>query len=188
MNITCAYCHIKGHHIKFCAELIEKNRRRDAYKNKMPPMAVRSSPIVKPSPKKTSNIFANLDEFSSEEEGEIVEEESKFRRKSLEDDASLTGSETSCSVGSETSCSVGSETSCSVGSETSCSVGSETSCSVNSWSRRGTKGIVVHIPQVTCGQDLDSDEEYTPSEEFLRFLEASREFLSQYAGVAWIDI
>ena len=143
-------------------------------------MAVRSSPIVKPSPKKTSNIFANLDEFSSEEEGEIVEEESKFRRKSLEDDASLTGSETSCSVGSETSCSVG--------SETSCSVGSETSCSVNSWSRRGTKGIVVHIPQVTCGQDLDSDEEYTPSEEFLRFLEASREFLSQYAGVAWIDI
>jgi len=172
MNITCAYCHIKGHHIKFCAELIEKNRRRDAYKNKMPPMAVRSSPIVKPSPKKTSNIFANLDEFSSEEEGEIVEEESKFRRKSLEDDASLTGSETSCSVGSETSC----------------SVGSETSCSVNSWSRRGTKGIVVHIPQVTCGQDLDSDEEYTPSEEFLRFLEASREFLSQYAGVAWIDI
>lgn len=173
MNITCAYCHIKGHHIKFCEELIEKNRRRDAYKNKMQQMAVRSSPIVKPSlPKKTSNIFANLDEFSSEEEGEIVEEESKFRRKSLEDDASLTGSETSCSVGSETSF----------------SVGSETSCSVDSWSRRGTKGIVVHIPQVTCGQDLDSDEEYTPSEEFLRFLEASREFLSQYAGVAWIDI
>jgi hypothetical protein len=165
MNITCAYCHIKGHHIKFCEELIEKKRRRDAYKNKMPQMAVRSSPIVKPSsPKKTSNIFANLDEFSSEEEGEIVEEESKFRRKSLEDDASLTGSETSCSVGSETS------------------------CSVDSWSRRGTKGIVVHIPQVTCGQDLDSDEEYTPSEEFLRFLEASREFLSQYVGVAWIDI
>ena len=162
MNITCAYCHIKGHHIKFCEELIEKNRRRDAYKNKTPTplMAVRSSP----SPKKTSNIFANLDGFSSEEEeGEIVEEDRKLRLKSLASD-SLSDTDSNASL-----------------------IESESS-SVNSWSRRGTKGIVLRVPTVTQCEEPDSDEEWTPSEQFIKFMECSRQFLCKYDGMSWADI
>ena len=131
-------------------------------------MAVRS--IVKPSPNNTSNIFVDLDFYSSEEEGEIVEEDCKFRRNSLASD-SLSDADSKTSL---------------VESETAL-VESETS-SVDSWSRRGTKGVVMYIPTVTHCEEQDSDEEYTPSEELLKFLAFSREYLSKYDGMSWADI
>lgn len=162
MNITCAYCHIKGHHIKFCKDLAEKNRRREACKNKTYNLQVaRYSLPTKPLPKNTTNIFADLDRYSSEEEeGEIVEEDRKSRRKNLE---SKYSSADDASVHSASSV--------------------ETS-----WSRRGTKGTVITIPKVTREEKEFSESEYTPSETLLQYLEYSREFLRKYDGMSWADI
>jgi hypothetical protein len=65
MNITCAYCHIKGHHIKKCEELAEKNRRRAHYENsaKRQKIAVVEQPLKQ---HKSTNLFVDL--YSSEEE------------------------------------------------------------------------------------------------------------------------
>lgn len=167
-NIVCAYCHIKGHHIKFCAELAEKNRRRQEY-------AARHSYQVQPKivvklaePSKlhqNRNIFADL-YSSEEEEGEIVEDERsnsvKMRRLSEESNDSLSESET------------------------------ETDSDIK-WCRSGIKGVVIPIQTVmkTMLDDTDSEDDsdsYEMRQAARDALAEMRMFASQFDGMSWADI
>ena len=70
MNITCAYCHIKGHHIKKCEELADKNRRRAAAIEN----AAKRQKITVEQPlkqNKSTNLFVDL--YSSEEEEDAAD-------------------------------------------------------------------------------------------------------------------
>ena len=80
MNIICAYCHIKGHHIKACEELAEKNRR-------VKPQTIKTVvEVSKPVPPKLEmNRFLNLYSSDEEEDGEIVEDRTEFRKRALEE-------------------------------------------------------------------------------------------------------
>jgi len=76
-NIPCAYCHIDGHHIKYCPEIAKKK----AFELKSIPIAPTLQPLQKKSTIPVSNHFALL--FAEEEEGEIVEDRSS--QSSVED-------------------------------------------------------------------------------------------------------
>lgn len=70
-NIVCAYCHIKGHHIKFCEELAEKNRRKQMRPTTDVQVHIPVVTVKKTRP--AANIFIDLYSSEEEEEGEIVE-------------------------------------------------------------------------------------------------------------------
>lgn len=80
MNITCAYCHIKGHHIRACEELATKNRR---VKPQTIKTVIEVSKLVPP--KLEMNRFLNLYSSDEEEDGEIVEDRTEFRKRALDE-------------------------------------------------------------------------------------------------------
>lgn len=75
-SITCAYCKERGHHIKVCPVLEDKNKRLNKSRNVVVP--VRSAPSSATASKKVErnkfNYLYSSDEEEDPEEGEIVEE------------------------------------------------------------------------------------------------------------------
>ena len=75
-SITCAYCHIVGHHIRNCVELANKNRRKrdTCLVPAKPTPAITKQAIVAPKNAFSALYSSSDDEDDEVEEGEIVEE------------------------------------------------------------------------------------------------------------------
>lgn len=172
-NIVCAYCHIKGHHIKFCEELAEKNRRKNsrfAISSHNTDAQVLSThknlPVV--AAKKTqsrSNVFADL-YSSEEEEGEIVEDRLSAHVEEEEGNRFAFHTITPESSDSE---------------------------QTNSWCRSGIKGVVIPVKYtirniVSDDDDSDSNISYEMSPVFQEAIKQMRMYNSQYDGMSWADI
>jgi hypothetical protein len=168
-NIVCAYCHIKGHHIKFCAELVEKNRRRQEYatKNSRPVFPIQVNIVVKPHENikavQSKNVFSNLysSDEEEEEDGEIFEDERSNAMKMKRLSALSSESE------------------------------SESEPEQPKWCRSGIKGVVIPIKTAinTVSADYSDDDEYVempPS--LLNTLAEMRLYLSKFNGMSWADI
>lgn len=178
-NIVCAYCHIKGHHIKYCEELAEKNRRAAMKQQSSfvrptntvplrPTIAAVSKPVCKP------NAFADLYSSSEEEEeeGEIVEEDRVERiKRECSAQAQAANPYLFRPISPESS-----------------DADSETK-----WRRSGIKGAVIPIETVTRkyssdGEDSDHSGSYEMSPEMQKKLEELMVYSRKYAGMSWADI
>jgi len=176
-NIVCAYCHIKGHHIKYCEELAEKNRRAAMKQQSSfvrptntvplrPTIAAVSKPVCKPNA--FADLYSSSEEEEEEEEGEIVEED---RVERIQAQAAANPylfrpiSPESSDADSETK-----------------------------WRRSGIKGVVIPIIETATrkdtsgGEDSDCSGSYEMSPEMQKKLEELMVYSRKYAGMSWADI
>ena len=170
-NIVCAYCHIKGHHIKFCAELVEKNRRRQEYAAKHSrQVSVQVNMVIKPQEIvksiQSKNAFSNLYSSSDDddEDGEIFEDDRSNSMKIRRLSAAL-------SFESE-------------------SESESESKQTNKWCRSGIKGVVIPIKTAikTTPDYSDDDESVEVNPSLLKTLAELRLYVSQFDGMSWADV
>jgi hypothetical protein len=174
-NIVCAYCHIKGHHIKNCEELAEKNRRKptkqqSSFVRPSNPVPLRSVAAAQQASKPVviaaKNTFADL--YSSEddevEDGEIVEEDRLERIQAAQQSYVFRPiSPESSDANSETK-----------------------------WRRSGVKGVVIPIQTATKNDTSDDENSecgsYELSPEMQKRIEEFMVYSRKYAGMSWVDI
>ena len=159
-QITCAYCHIVGHHIRACAELAEKKQREAGRNNKprliptvtIPPVTIRSPTVAI----RGENVFTEL-YFSEEEEGEIVEE----RILPKYDDCPIVNLH----------------------------LLPPPPPSEEAWSRSGIKGVVIENQSDNNDDDEDKDKlNDFDQASFDSNMAVLRAFVEQFKGMAWNDI
>ena len=174
MNIVCAYCHIKGHHIKFCEELKEKNRRA-ATKQKVlsfqSQTVVVASVVAKQSiPKSKVNVFADL--YSSEEEeeeGEIVEMRPKVRSDLCEDNAFSPFASLKTPMRPQESW----------------------LAPEPAWTRSGVKGVIIKMPESDSDYSMyssDTDSEVEENPVLMAALRSLRDYVGKWDGMSWADV